>query len=131
MLLSSEPDTITWSDGWASQLNTGFVCPLSFPTIWQEFISHIYSWLSSDPDNTHLPFDQIYTYYYNCIIIITVLLLLYNIIIITTIIIVIIIICPDIYIYIYYNSKQTDRPSGTQSRDAGKSAWSLEASSDR
>lgn len=56
MLLSSEPDTITWSDGWASQLNTGFVCPLSFPTIWQEFSSHIYSWLSSDPDNTHLPF---------------------------------------------------------------------------
>lgn len=56
MFLSSEPDTITWSDGWASQLNTGFVCPLSFPTIWQEFSSHMYSWLSSDPDNTHLPF---------------------------------------------------------------------------
>jgi hypothetical protein len=30
-------------------------------------------------------------------------------------------------VYIYYNLKQTDRPSGTQSRDAGKPAlpWSL------
>ena len=58
----------------------------------------------------------IYFYYYYYYILLFIIIIIYYYL--------------PIYIYIqytYYNLKQTDRPSGTQSHDAGKPAlpWSL------
>ena len=41
IFLSSDPDTITCSEGWASQLNTARVCPVSFLITWQVLRSHM------------------------------------------------------------------------------------------